>query len=420
MECILRKNPKEYALSESKKLVLGVVIPIIRPVSILKEKEDVENNPKDLCRYNGGGIFIYGVPTDEFKLSDFVLRLKTDLLEKALMEESFSATDHRKNSRDTAVNDFSHEMKHVLSALQGGWMREPSDIFDIVDSSVDDVVIENQKIGRIEIYNKEEFNINSIKIVPLPQIVNNIRRLGFLWTGSYNPQDLPFELNRDNDEVFLSDIIEKTWEFMIEIAVTSLILKSKPNNSDKIQSIKTNYNLLVSIFPPIILKGEDNFTDKIKVKWESAKVMSIVRIFAAIFANTTNYIDVSRDYIVEFIQDEKGIKVVLENQAKIIDNSDNRRTVANREAIASRLCSSRMSNYSSDEIESKLSIMKDIKLQSERIGSDGYHTDDVIKSLEQVNQDKVFSSYLTSRQVVPSDDDGKNGARWQTIIVLSI
>jgi hypothetical protein len=207
---------------------------------------------------------------------------------------------------------------------------------------------------------------------------------------------------------------------MIEIAVTSLILKSKPNNSDKIQSIKTNYNLLVSIFPPIILKGEDNFTDKIKVKWESAKVMSIVRIFAAIFANTTNYIDVSRDYIVEFIQDEKGIKVVLENQAKIIDNSDNRRTVANREAIASRLCSSRMSNYSSDEIESKLSIMKDIKLQSERIGSDGYHTDDVIKSLEQVNQDKVFSSYLTSRQVVPSDDDGKNGARWQTIIVLSI
>jgi hypothetical protein len=267
IRAVLKKHLCDRArlkhVSDEDDLLLGVAIPIIRPVKLSQREQERENDLKDPCRYNGGGIFIYGIPTDEFNLAEFVLRMKTDLLEKSSIKESFAARDHYRNGRNTAANDFSHEMKHVLGALQGGWLRETSDIFEIVHSPQHDSA-ENQYIGRIEVYEQELFD--GIRIAPIPDFVNNIGRLGFLWTGSYNIQDLPFKLNGDNNQVELSELIDKTWNFMVEIAVTSLIFKAEPNEIHQIKRLKSNYKSLISIFPEIQIEGEDLFSKPPVVK----------------------------------------------------------------------------------------------------------------------------------------------------------
>jgi hypothetical protein len=381
INCILEKQSKEKSLVEDKELLIGIVIPIIRPVRIPQTEQDEEDDEKDLCRYNGGGLFIYGVSGENFKVDEFVLRMKTDLLEKALMKESFSATDHHKNSRITAVNDFSHEMKHVLSALQGKWLREAEDIFDI-DIYDKERPTGNQKIGRIEVYDRNM--LKALRIAPFPEFVENISNLGFLWTGSYNPLDLPFEIIPINNEVLLSEVIQSTWDFMIKIAVTSLLYKSEPKNKTKIELIKKNYDDLVTIFPRIEVLGEENFKKKPVIKWgerlEISKSMSLIRIFASLFSNATKSMDVSQKYIVELYKYENDdIRVVLKNNKKPKNIED----IDYINQVAERLHrQSRMENYTIEEIKASLSVMQDLKLQSEHVGIGDHHTDNVIDGLK--------------------------------------
>jgi hypothetical protein len=268
-------------LHVNTKYLIGVAIPIIRPVGLnnfLKDKENISDV------YKGGALFIFGEKLSlEINVSEFVLNLKTKYLDKAMMRSAIPTYEHTINSKSRAASIFSHETKQLFGALRSRWILKPDILFDISYAEVSN----SKKLGHIEVWRSNIFE--DIHIVPNINFIETMRKLAFLWTGQYNPNDIPFKLDESEEEngLKISQLILHCWDFSKNVMSLSILLALPLETVDSIDDVRELYKKSMRLYGSIKFSYSDSWNHESKIIFNNDEngfknPMVLIRVFQAI------------------------------------------------------------------------------------------------------------------------------------------
>ncbi len=187
-----------------------------------------------------------------------------------------------KKGQSTSSGAFAHEIKHVAEAMLENWCLSLEDLFDIkFTTKMTDGL---DKIGYLELYNKD---IDNFGIFPIKSMLQNTSNLIKLWCLRTDNEDLPFDERPENFKEFIQCTFKSTIEFLI----IHLVSHHDPNNYTKILETENIIKILREVLQSIDLRINDN--DE-KIDWsKNSQMVWVGRVFTSSFMNFFIHGDIS-------------------------------------------------------------------------------------------------------------------------------
>lgn len=192
---------------------------------------------------------------------------------------------------NSLVKAFGHEVKHVSNAIGQKWMPKPKDLFEVTYNPTG---ADSSKMGRIELWNKEDED--ELTIVPVKSLMEDATRQINFWCMSDNPRDVPFN-ERPAD-------IRKFLQACCNAAINDLAVHAFSGTTfetvQDVRQVKSSRKAIREIFSPVEVHG-DTFP---AIQWEfgeeSNPTVWLARTFVAIFKNYARHGEPSHPVIVTF------------------------------------------------------------------------------------------------------------------------
>jgi hypothetical protein len=374
--------------SNSKKKIIGITVPIIRPGGVTYVSND---GGKKEDRYKGGALFIFGKENNlndngnttarKINLDKFILDLKIRHLDRAMMKSAISPYEHDVNSRSRAESTFSHEIKHVFGALQREWILEPEKLFWLSDSQISEHE-KSKYLGKIEVWNKDLFK--EIRIIPVEPFVKTMQELIFLWTGQYSVKSIPFNI----EGLDIKTAIEECWNFSKNIMAMGVLFQSPLYSVEKINEVRDFYEKIMEFYGDIKIEDDKSGICESKLilnELESSTRNNavLIRIFQAVTLNILKHFDLSKGCKIYLKKDGKKTVVSAMNnfcKDKYIDSEDS----------VIRIYEKTNKKYNQEEIRKVLRYIKSSKSNATKISA-SFHTEHVLNSLLNDLNGKVTS-----------------------------
>lgn len=284
----------------------GLLIPILRPAGRRKDYiSKFEEKNDDEFRYRGGGIFIFcSSDTENINWDRLVLDFNVELRDKGIMGSAVS----KLAVQEEASNSFGHEIKHIVGGLSGSWLLDPKTLFEVEYNS--DCSISTDKIGRIEVWQSEVFD--QMYIAPFREFTKTVHSLITLWTGQYKRKDLPFGLDLNVEKISLKEIIEKAWDFTVDVIIIGSVYNASPENINQINRIKKICKAIRHLYSDIsgeliIPDSIGDYVFSLSNEKDLKCVMNLTRILCCVFSNSFKHLDPTRPHSISLERVEKNL-----------------------------------------------------------------------------------------------------------------